>query len=169
MSENEIVNMDLNLNPRSADTMLTYKDKNKLEIITAFVNTLNVSTEAKKEFLEEEKQEMIIHTLNSKLLRGASQGNVKEVKEALGQGAYVNCKTEFGNTPLILATVRRKFNVVKLLLSHPEIYIDAKNRYGDNALKIAEKNGDVQIINAIKHAKQQQTLAFFKLSKLHSR
>ncbi len=150
----ENINMDI------VNAEFTMKEKEAFEGFVDLVQSLEGSSEIKAEIINEEKAKMEIIALSRKLLCGVSHEDYNETKAALELGADINSRSEFGNTALILATDRRNLEIVKLLLSHPEIDIVAANQFGDTALKVAERNGDEEIAINISRAKfcQMQTI-----------
>ena len=65
-------------------------------------------------------------------------GKLQELRQALEAGADPNSTDGHSNTTCLMAALRRnRTQMVSLLLSHPEIKINAKNRSGDTALHFA--------------------------------
>ena len=64
-------------------------------------------------------------------------GELQEFRQAFEAGADPNTLGPNGGTCLMIALLRNHTEVVSLLLSHPEIKINAKNRSGYTALHFA--------------------------------
>ena len=71
-------------------------------------------------------------------------GRVEEVREALAAGADPNARGgPFNYTCLMVATLFNQNGVVELLLSTPDIQVNAKNEYGWTALHFACGRGSL--------------------------
>ena len=108
--------------------MLKYKNMRKRSILLVFLGIFLVPVTG--------------YAQNSHLfLLSAKRGHLKQVKQQLADGVPVNIpNSESGSTALILAAHRKHTEVVEVLLAHPEIDINAANRYGYTALHAAIDN-----------------------------
>jgi ankyrin repeat protein len=69
---------------------------------------------------------------NEHLLQAANEGNLREVRMALKYGASINCRDSKGRTPLMLAVINNRFDVMKDLVIHGA-HIEAKTYDGDRS------------------------------------
>lgn len=84
------------------------------------------------------KEELLIYT--------AHIGYIEKTKELLNQGVDVNTVSNIGMTPLMMAVLRRKLEMVKFLITH-EANIDAKRpEFGQTALMWAANGGQEQMV-----------------------
>lgn len=75
------------------------------------------------------------------------RGNLEIVKILIDAGFDINYKTKFGYTPLIAASRGGHLDIVKLLLSYPQIDIFARDNTDHlSALSYAIKNKNIDII-----------------------
>ena len=88
----------------------------------------------------------------------AYQGSDDVVEKLLNYpGIKVNVRSRIGRTPLMLAmeTLCRGSDyhrVVELLLAHPDTDLNAKDDYGDTALKIAVKENATELADLLRKA-----------------
>ena len=76
-------------------------------------------------------------------------GVVELVQELLQKGANLNAKDDYGNTPLMLATVIRNEKIVRELLSQEGIEVNVKNNDGSTALTLAVNGRNIEIARLI--------------------
>jgi ankyrin repeat protein len=69
---------------------------------------------------------------NEHLLQAANEGNLREVRMALKYGASINCQDSKGRTPLMLAVINNRLDVMKDLVIHGA-HIEAKTYDGDRS------------------------------------
>jgi ankyrin repeat protein len=92
------------------------------------------------------------------LSQAAYQGSDDVVEKLLNYpGIKVNVRSRIGRTPLMLAmeTLCRGSDyhrVVELLLAHPDTDLNAKDDYGDTALKIAVKENATELADLLRKA-----------------
>lgn len=72
---------------------------------------------------------------NEELLEAAGNGLLKKAKKAINKGADVNCRDDFGNTPLLLAVHHKKKKMIIFLLEQGAD-MALKNNNGHNAFRI---------------------------------
>ena len=90
---------------------------------------------------------------NYMLLEACLEGSIEKVKKSLkksffNNGADINVKNKDGNTPLIISTLHKQFEIINLLLSNQ---VDV-NLPGNNqlcAIHIAAKLGNLNILKAL--------------------
>ena len=62
--------------------------------------------------------------LDRDLIEGVESGDANKIQTALDQGANVNMINRYGSTPLQLAVISNKINVIDVLLSHKGIEVN---------------------------------------------
>jgi ankyrin repeat protein len=81
--------------------------------------------------------------LNLRLLEAAAAGNIEAVDSAIRKGAFLECRTIDGATPLILAASRNQSEVIALLLSNgAQVNNRREGYYRSTALMEAAVNND---------------------------
>ena len=85
-------------------------------------------------------------TLDEVFSEACENGKEAKVKAAIVLGVDVNTKDAFDQTGLILATWNQHENVVKILLSHPDIDINGKDCIGDFPLWCAAYHGLTSVV-----------------------
>lgn len=89
------------------------------------------------------------------LMWAANGGHLNVVEFLVEHGANVNAAATghicAGSTALIYASEKGHVNVVKYLIKHGA-NINAKNKNGDTALSIAEKNGHTEVARILREA-----------------
>ena len=79
-------------------------------------------------------------------------GHVDIVRTLVKHKANVNTKTDSGDTPLTLAAIYKRDNVVHALLSYPQCLVDAKGRDGYTSLHYTSRYGHVDRVRTlVKH------------------
>jgi ankyrin repeat protein len=87
-----------------------------------------------------------IHDGCTALWLACDTGRDHTVRLLLGAGADPSIATNFGSTPLIVASSRGHLEVVRLLLGHPAASINERDHEGRTALWFACRNGrDVMV------------------------
>ncbi|XP_052065259.1 uncharacterized protein LOC127705045 isoform X6 [Mytilus californianus] len=81
---------------------------------------------------------------NKKLLTAATEGNIKEVELCVKNGASLECKDDFGKTPLMYAAYRGHMEIVSNLATHG-CNLEAEDMDGARALHYAAENGQIEI------------------------
>ena len=76
-------------------------------------------------------------------------GKLKEVRDAIADGASVNRKGHRNSTCLIAAVVSCHWDIVSLLLEHPEIEVNAKDDNNQTAILIACEIGTIEVIRLL--------------------
>ena len=78
-------------------------------------------------------------SLDESFLKAASAGRLGETEELISQGANINATDRDGTTPLMLAAMHKKPEIIKLLLQQkdPKVNINATNEMGLTALMFA--------------------------------
>ena len=71
------------------------------------------------------------------LMNAILDNNIRLVNALINDGVNINYQDNKGNTPLILASLHNKTDIVNILLSRPEININLQNNEGNTALFIA--------------------------------
>ncbi len=82
------------------------------------------------------------------LLRAAIAGDLTAVRSALGT-ADVNSADDDGWTALHIAAHRQDRDLTKLLLEHPDIDVNARNRWKSTPLMIAAGGGNLGIVESL--------------------
>lgn len=83
------------------------------------------------------------------LMEACILGNVEAVRKFLAQGADINARDEYGNTPLMLACRNCHLDVVKFLLESGCDFT-LTDRYSKKAIDIAEDWGYPTIVELLK-------------------
>jgi ankyrin repeat protein len=68
---------------------------------------------------------------NRSLLEAVKKGNIDQVKQLISEGADVNVKDEYGETPLHHAALKGHKDVAELLIAKG-VHVDAKDKVGSN-------------------------------------
>ena len=76
-------------------------------------------------------------------------GELQEFRQAFEAGADPNTLGPYGWTCLMIALLRDHTEVVSLLLSHPEIKINEKDRWGSTALHFGCAHGSTESLNLL--------------------
>ena len=84
----------------------------------------------------------------SELLRAAMAGDLKAAGSAL-ESADVNSADDDGWTPLHIAVHRQDRELTKLLLEHPDIDVNARNRWKSTPLMLAAGGGNLGIVESL--------------------
>ena len=128
-----------NFNEANIKTIII--EKEKLEKITIpLINEVEKKIEAKQEF---NLSKTDIKSLNERLFDAAKEGNIKDIKKLIKQGADVNYEyikeynidflpqTKFYYTPLTIAVKERHIETVQLLIEHGADlnYIDPLDKF----------------------------------------
>lgn len=81
------------------------------------------------------------------LRRAAAEGDTDQVKNLLDENKnYINHSSSNGNTALHWSVLNQRYATTKLLLTHCDIDIEAKNKHGDTPLHLAVKLEDKKIV-----------------------
>ena len=92
--------------------------------------------------------------LDKELIQNARDGNHAKVRELLRNGANVNTRDVFGDTPLLRAALDGRLQVVRELLNHKHVNVIADNDDGDTPLLLAVREGHVEVVvELLKHDK----------------
>jgi ankyrin repeat protein len=84
------------------------------------------------------------------LNRAVFRGEPKIVEALLNYHRInINCRSDYGPTPLLIAANRGNCEVVEILLTHPEIDVNVWDRNDQNPLHLAISRGDSQIVRAL--------------------
>lgn len=67
----------------------------------------------------------------------------------LAERLYVNAIDKYSNTALIVASINRRADIVKQLISDDQIDVNAANEYGFGALIIAALNGRTDVVKQL--------------------
>jgi ankyrin repeat protein len=89
-----------------------------------------------------------MNSTDQELIEAAKQNNVPEVCRLLSDGADIEAKDRFGQTPLHWASHLGHEQVVIELLDHGA-YIEAKDDNGWTPLHMASRNGHVPVVKAL--------------------
>lgn len=85
-------------------------------------------------------------------LSAASSGQTDTVKRLLDEkGVPLNHTDTHGNSALMVAAREGRVETVSFLLSR-DAYTHTKNRVGDTALTLAEKNGHAEVVRILREA-----------------
>ncbi|CDS37629.1 Ankyrin repeat domain containing protein [Echinococcus multilocularis] len=84
------------------------------------------------------------------LMLAARKANTTVVELLLRHGADVNAQDDIGNTALMCAIDCGNLDMVKLLITRPELNVDLKDQEGSTALSIAEAGGNEEIIRLMR-------------------
>jgi len=76
------------------------------------------------------------------------EGNLEYLKKLVSEGANVEAKNNFGNTPLSIASGYGQFEIVKYLIEEHNANVEAKNSVGFGATPLiyASLNGHLEIV-----------------------
>jgi hypothetical protein len=86
--------------------------------------------------------------IDKELLKASGIGDVEKVKKLLKEGADVNAKDKWDDTPLHLAAIYGHIEVVKVLIENGA-YVNAKNKFGNTPLHAAALNGHINVIKML--------------------
>lgn len=104
-------------------------------------------------FREQREKKIIISKQESNLLcLSAVHGQLKEVKRLLSEGASIDIKDQYGNTPLHAAAWSGNVKGAKFLLQRGA-NVNVKNQFGFTPLHSASYNGHVILIYMLIRAK----------------
>jgi len=102
---------------------------------------------------EEEKEgreeKVEISVANDNLLSSAKDGNLKDVKTAIDNGADINYKSDVGDTALMLASEKGHKDIVEFLLKQDGIDINAKSNSEMTALMYASSDDYKDIVKLL--------------------
>lgn len=90
-----------------------------------------------------------ISHLDVPLLHFASRGDFKNVRDRFQKGANVNVQDSLGATPLIYAAGRGDLNLLRELLKHNQVNLNARKQYGPFYIALAMavcKRGNTQVV-----------------------
>lgn len=107
------------------------------------------------------ESQQVRRKLEIDLVKAAQNGNPTKVKELISQGVSVNARNELGQTPLIEASnggnSLEREEIIKFLLSIPDIDVNAKSNEGRTALhQAAYLNQDKAIRLLLLHVDKKQ-------------
>lgn len=83
------------------------------------------------------------------LMNDASLGNLIECKLLFNNCTDINTKDRLGRTALVAATKNNQIEIVKLLLTHPEINVNCSNIDFGTPLTIASCRGYTEIVKLL--------------------
>jgi ankyrin repeat protein len=86
--------------------------------------------------------------LNEKLIEASKNYNIQEVRRLIKDGADVNARNKYDNTPLIWATHNSKLEAIKLLIQNGA-NVNTQNRDGDTPLLWAACNNNLDTIKLL--------------------
>ena len=84
-------------------------------------------------------------SINQKLVSAVEKGNLADVKQLISDGADVNARDKYGNTPLIYAAAYGYLDLVKYLVSKGAD-VNVKGNRGNTPLIFAAGNGYLEIV-----------------------
>ncbi|EFC49676.1 predicted protein [Naegleria gruberi] len=103
--------------------------------------------------------------MNRNILHHACQwGNIETVKYGISRGVPVNVKDSLGNTPLHYCCGEGYFNIVALLLYHPKIKVDVKNKEGHTPRRRAYFHGHDDVLILLDKFMGNIAVRVFKIS-----
>jgi len=73
-------------------------------------------------------------------------GDLESLKKLVSGGANVEAKSNFGNTPLICASINGHLEIVKYLIEEHNANVEAKDNYGYTPLIWASVYGSLEIM-----------------------
>jgi ankyrin repeat protein len=85
---------------------------------------------------------------NQKLLDYSWSGDLKGVKECLENGADVNCKDKWGQTPLMESSYYGYLEIVKVLIENG-VDVNCKNDNGDTPLMNSSHMNHLEIVKVL--------------------
>lgn len=85
----------------------------------------------------------------AELMNAAKEGDLKQVRDLLDNGADVDTKDDSGVSALLAAAVNGHIEVVKLLLES-EANVDAKDNNGVTTLMVASHEGHIDIVKLLR-------------------
>ncbi len=83
------------------------------------------------------------------LLLAAEKGDVAGLRAALASGADVKVSDQNGWTALHLASLNGRAAVVDVLVEHPDVDVNAKNRWSSTPLMLAASRGYAECVRAL--------------------
>ncbi|KAI2500739.1 hypothetical protein MHU86_13718 [Fragilaria crotonensis] len=90
--------------------------------------------------------------LDKELIQNARDGNHAKVRALLRNGANGNTRDVFSDTPLLRAALDGRWQVVRELLNHKHVHVNADNDDGDTPLLVAVREGHVEVVmELLKH------------------
>jgi len=112
----------------------------KEDIIKNIVSEASKSPVAMHARLSQEEKEL----LDNELLEAAKYGKAQTVKLLIEDGADINAKDKYGNTPLIIAARDDRAEIVKILIENGA-EVNAKNEKGETPLYWVLCNDNTEI------------------------
>ena len=88
-------------------------------------------------------------SLDEALVAAADDGDVDKVSELLSQGARVDTKDEYGDTPLLAAASFGHTEVCELLLDRGKANIEETGSDGNTALHVAANEGSARTVSLL--------------------
>ncbi len=79
----------------------------------------------------------------------AEKGSVEALQILLEHGCDPNAFDSLGNTPLLIAVAQERLAMIRFLLAHPAVHVDAVNNYGEDIYSIALLNQNKEILACV--------------------
>ncbi|MCR4555713.1 MAG: ankyrin repeat domain-containing protein [Alphaproteobacteria bacterium] len=115
------------------------------------MKTYNKDQKRTRELQQKANIWKIIAKKEMSLIKATKIGNMNEVKNLIEENTDINCKDEYGQTPLMWAAAIENKNIVRYLLNH-HADVNHEDGNGDTALTIAKSFGHDEIVNLLKQA-----------------
>jgi len=128
----------------------------------SFYSSDEISLNSCKSYTNKSKNTQLFDVMNISIpfFTAAERGFLSIVKLFIETKLIdINIKDNLNETALIKATVNGHVRLVEFLLRQPNIDVKQWNVEGQTALDIAQKNGNIEIINLIKQYLKQKTSA----------
>ncbi|XP_071154184.1 serine/threonine-protein phosphatase 6 regulatory ankyrin repeat subunit B-like [Mytilus edulis] len=82
---------------------------------------------------------------NIKIFNASKEGRIEVIHNFLGKEYSLNIRNKYGQTPLHVACIHRRYNIIKLLLNN-NCDINAVDNNNKSALSLASEIGDEEIV-----------------------
>ena len=144
------------LNPKESrplEFLFTVPENYSGSIDIYYQDNMFTTAKAKSKIIQSKKKSVVkeksvARNPNQQLLDAAEKGQIQKLKEAIAQGADINFKTIYKETPLILASWKGHTACVETLLNNGA-KVNLRNSNGTPALGPATQAGHLKIIELL--------------------